>query len=129
MKRLVRDGIILNYPPARDTIVAFGDSLVYGQGSTKGNDFVSVLSQKLNRSIVNLGVPGDTTAMGVARLSTAVKFNPGIVLLLLGGNDTLRRVPVSETEAHLRTLITEFTRAGAVVVSIGVRGGGVRDRT
>jgi lysophospholipase L1-like esterase len=114
---------VTNYPPKNTTIVAFGDSLVYGQGSTKGNDFVSALASRIGRPIVNLGVPGNTTADGVARMKEVEKRDPGLVLLLLGGNDTLRRVDVPTTEANLRTLITTFQNKGAVVMFIGVRGG------
>ena len=114
---------VVNYPPRNDTVVAFGDSLVFGYGATSGNDFVSVLSRKLGRPILNFGVSGDTTAAGVARMDTVTKLNPGTVLLLLGGNDTLRRIPIATTEANLRTLITEFQKHGAMVVFIGVRGG------
>jgi lysophospholipase L1-like esterase len=34
-------------PTAGETIVAFGDSLVEGRGTTPGHDFVSVLSRRL----------------------------------------------------------------------------------
>ncbi len=117
------DDAITNYPPKNDTVVAFGDSLVYGQGSTKGNDFVSVLGRRIGRTIINLGVPGDTTKDGVVRMDDVGTHDPGLVLLLLGGNDTLRRVPITESEANLRTLITTFQGSGAVVMFIGVRGG------
>ncbi len=114
---------ITNYPPQSSTVVAFGDSLVSGVGATEGNDFVSQLSGKIGRPIMNMGVPGNTTADGVLRISDVIKKKPGIVLLLLGGNDTLRQIPITTTEANLRTLIEAFQKSGAVVVFIGVRGG------
>jgi acyl-CoA thioesterase I len=116
-------GDVRNYPPKNTRIVAFGDSLVFGQGSTEGNDFVSRLSAKAERPIVNLGVSGNTTGDGVIRMDEVTKLDPGLVLLLLGGNDTLRRIPIGTTEANLRTLIESFQSHGAVVVLIGVRGG------
>jgi lysophospholipase L1-like esterase len=118
---------ITNYPPKNQIIVAFGDSLVAGQGATPGNDFISELTRKLGRPIINLGVPGNTTADGVARIGDAEKQNPGIVLLLLGGNDSLRRIDVETTRSNLATLITRFQSKGAVVVLLGVRGGLIRD--
>ncbi len=118
---------VTNYPPKNNTIVAFGDSLVFGVGSTRGNDFVSVLGAALDRPILNLGVSGDTTADGILRMDTVTGEDPGIVLLLLGGNDYLRRIPEEETRANLETLITTFQKKGAVVVLLGVRGGILRD--
>ena len=46
---LVSGDDITNYPPKNEVIVAFGDSLVFGQGATEGNDFVSLLGQKLEK--------------------------------------------------------------------------------
>lgn len=119
--------LITNYPPKNNIIVAFGDSLVFGVGSTRGNDFVSVLGTTLDRPILNLGVSGNTTADGILRVDTVIEEDPGIVLLLLGGNDYLRRIPEEETRANLETLITTFQKKGAVVVLLGVRGGILRD--
>ncbi len=54
-------GEITNYPSSGTDIIAFGDSLVLGIGSTQGGGFVKMLSENLNISIINLGVSGDTT--------------------------------------------------------------------
>jgi lysophospholipase L1-like esterase len=116
-------GDIRNYPPKNARIVAFGDSLVFGQGATEGHDFVSELSTKIGRPIINLGVSGNTTADGVARIDDVLEVDPGLVLLLLGGNDTLRRIPVETTETNLRTIIERLEQNGSVVMFIGVRGG------
>ena len=117
------DLVIRNYPPQNSTIVAFGDSLIFGVGATNGNDFVSKLSVRIGRPILNLGVSGNTTADGVARMNDVEKIRPGLVLLLLGGNDTLRRIPIAETERNLRTLLMGFQKSGSVVMFLGVRGG------
>ncbi len=118
---------IKNYPPQGDTIVAFGDSLVQGVGATEGNDFVSVLAREIGKPIVNVGKSGDTTAMALARIDQALQHDPDIVLVLLGGNDYLRRVPKEETFANLGQIVTKFQEKGAVVLVLGVRGGLLRD--
>jgi len=118
---------IVNDPPKNETIVAFGDSLVAGVGATKGNDFVSLLSQKIRRPIINMGVPGDTTAQGVARLPRVLANDPGMVIILLGGNDYLQKIPREQTFENLRSIIAEVQKQGALVVLLGVRGGIVRD--
>jgi acyl-CoA thioesterase-1 len=107
-------------------IVAFGDSLVYGTGSS-GGGFVRMLEQQLGRPIENLGVPGDTTADGLARLDEALDHDPSVVILLLGGNDFLRQVPQDETFANLGTMIERLQADGAAVLLVGVRGGLLRD--
>ncbi len=118
---------ITNYPPKNEKIVAFGDSLVFGMGATSGHDFVSLLATKLNRDIVNLGVSGNTTADGIARMHEVLENDPGVIILLLGGNDYLRRLDETKTRANLSTLIETFQKQGAVVVLLGVRGGIIRD--
>lgn len=118
---------IKNYPPKDGPIVAFGDSLVAGTGSTFGNDFVSVLSTKIGESITNLGIPGDTTASGLSRLDSLLDEDPRIVILLLGGNDFIRKVPREETFSNLRLIINKIQAQGSVVILLGVRGGLISD--
>lgn len=119
---------IANYPSKGTDIIAFGDSLVEGVGSTNGGNFVSVLSQKIGQPIVNLGHSGDTTADGIARISQLDEYNPKVVLLLLGGNDHLRKIPIPDTHKNLATLIENIQARGSVVVLLGVRGGLFNDR-
>ncbi len=118
---------ITNYPPKNTKIVAFGDSLVFGYGATKNNDFISVLSRKLGRDIINLGVSGDTTEDGLSRIEKVLKEDPGTVILLLGGNDYLRRIPKEKTQENLGSLIETFIENGSVVILLGVRGGIILD--
>ena len=123
-----RNGEITNYPSRGTDIIAFGDSLVEGLGSTTGNDFVSLLSQKIGQPIVNLGHAGDTTVDGISRLSQLDEYNPKVVLLLLGGNDHLRKIPIADTFENLATLIENIQARGAVVLLLGVRGGLFNDK-
>ncbi len=121
------DEKITNYPPKNQKVVAFGDSLVEGVGSILGNDFVSVVGRKLDIEIVNKGKSGDTTKTALARVDDVLAEEPGIVIVLLGGNDALRRIPKKETFENLSTIIERFQTAGAVVVLLGVRGGILSD--
>ncbi len=121
------DTIITNYPPKNQKVVAFGDSLIEGVGSTAGNDFVSVLGRKFNIEIVNKGKSGDTTVSGLVRIDEVLAEEPGIVIMLLGGNDVLRRVSKKETFKNLSTIIERFQNDGAVVVLLGVQGGLLSD--
>ncbi len=118
---------IANTPPKNTRIVAFGDSLINGVGATAGNNFVSQTSRAIKIPIKNLGIPGNTTADGVARLGEVYAEDPGIVLVLLGGNDYLRKVPSEETWKNLDYIVKSLTDRGIVVVLLGVRGGLLRD--
>jgi lysophospholipase L1-like esterase len=116
-----------NYPPKNGPVLAFGDSLVVGVGSTPGNDLFSLLSKRINEPIENFGISGDTTAMGLARINTALAREPRVVIILLGGNDYIRRVAKKETFDTLRTIIQTFQKSGSVVLLLGVRGGLLSD--
>ena len=121
------EAAITNYPSDGTTVVAFGDSLVEGVGATEGNDFVSLVSQEIGEPIINLGVSGNTTELGLARLDEVLAKNPKIVILLLGGNDFIRRIPRATTESNLKVMIERIQAQGAIVLLLGVRGGILRD--
>ena len=114
---------ITNFPSSGTDIIAFGDSLVAGSGATSKNDFVSLLSRRTGRTIINLGVPGDTTADGLARIHELDRYHPKVVLLLLGGNDHLKRVPIQTTFQNLAKIIEYIHTRGAIVLLLGVKGG------
>jgi lysophospholipase L1-like esterase len=104
-------------PTAGDQVIAFGDSLVRGVGASPGGDLVSELSRRLGMPIVNAGRSGDTTTSALARLDQAVlSRQPRVVLVLLGGNDLLRRVPPDETIENLETIVARIRARGAAVV-------------
>ena len=117
------DAPIKNYPPKNHIVVAFGDSLVEGIGASAGNDFPAELGRNLGISIINKGKGGDTTQAGLLRLQSVLDENPGVVLVLLGGNDVIRRVPKQETFNNLGAIVERLEASGAVVILLGVRGG------
>jgi lysophospholipase L1-like esterase len=111
-------------PTAGQNIIAFGDSLVAGRGASAGRDFVSVLSARLGVPIINAGRSGDTTETALARVDRDVlSRNPRVVLVLLGGNDFLRRVPRQTTFANLATIVRRIRERGSAVVVVGVSAG------
>ncbi len=104
-----------------DIIVAFGDSLTHGTGASPDAAYPAVLAALTGRTVVNAGVPGETTADGLQRLpGVLAEHKPRLVLLGLGGNDLLRRVPEAKTENNLRLLVRTIRESGADVVLIGV---------
>src|SRR3954465_15023066 len=106
---------------ADDVVLAFGDSLTYGTGAAHEQSYPSVLGQLIQRPVVNAGVPGETTADGVARLPSVLEeVHPKIVLLCMGGNDMLRKMDRATTEANLRAMVQLAKQRGVAVVLIGV---------
>jgi len=110
---------------SRPAIVAFGDSLSAGFGLDAGQSFPDLMQQDLDRRglryrVVNMGISGDTTQDGLARMQLAIAEKPAIVLLELGGNDGLRGVPIAVTQQNLAEMIEAFQKSGARVVLAGM---------
>jgi acyl-CoA thioesterase I len=124
--------VAVETPPApqpvaddRRILVVFGDSLSAGAGLRPGESFPDDLQKTFDAEhlpwhVVNLGISGDTTEGGVARIDSATSLKPAIVLLELGGNDGLRGFPLKNTQANLDTMIVAFQGAGARVVLAGM---------
>lgn len=109
----------------RKVLVVFGDSISAGYGVPQGRSFPDDLQRQMDAGgyawrVVNLGISGDTTQGGVARLSTAIAAKPAMVLLELGGNDGLRGLPLAMTRMNLDQMIAAFERNGAKVVLAGM---------
>lgn len=127
---LSRSVKVVDQPEKGSAVIVFGDSLVTGYGvETIGDDFVSLLAKRSGRQIINAGANGDTTASALARIEDDVLArDPRIVVILLGGNDALRRVPVEDTFKNLGTIIDRIHEKGAAVVLVGVKGSLLGDR-
>lgn len=103
-------------------IIAFGDSLTAGYGAQAGEDYPSRLSALTGTTVINAGISGDTTEAALARLDADVlSRDPRIVIVGLGGNDFLRGVPISTTEANLGTIIRRIHDSHAMVILLGYR--------
>ncbi len=118
-----KDAHITNAPPKGGTVVAFGDSLIMGVGATSGNDFVSRTSRAIGIPISNVGLSGDTTRAALDRTDEVLTRKPHVVLISLGGNDAIKKIPKEETERNLVTIVRRFQAEGAVTILLGVRGG------
>jgi len=112
---------IKNATPEGDNIICFGDSLTYGTGASPGMDYPSQLSAMTGQTIINAGVPGDTTGSALKRLENDVlSDSPKIVLITLGGNDLKNKVPREKAFENLRRIIELIQEKGALVVVGGI---------
>ncbi len=107
--------------PLNAVIVAFGDSLTYGTGVTRQDSYPAVLETLIHRRVINAGVPGEQSIGGVARLpGVLANFHPQLVILCLGGNDSIKRLPADITEKNLQKMVDMIKQAHAEVVMLAV---------
>ncbi|MFC0576800.1 arylesterase [Paraburkholderia solisilvae] len=111
---------------AKRVIVVLGDSLSAEYGLPRDTGWVELMrrrlaDQRLDYSVANASISGDTTSGGRARLPVLLaRLKPSVVIVELGANDALRGVPLSTTEDNLRTIIEQAQQAQAQVVLIGM---------
>lgn len=99
--------------PTTSNIVILGDSLTYGTGAGKGEDYASILASDTGWNVINAGVPGNTTSDGLARLTDFLDAHKtgeqkiDFLIIELGGNDFLKRVPEEETVRNLKAILMQ----------------------
>jgi len=104
-----------------EIILAFGDSLTVGVGTSEAYNYPSVLEEISNRKVVAAGVSGEETAQGLKRLPHVLdEFQPGSVILLEGGNDILRNRSMHNIKQNLAAMIEQIKSRNIDVVLIGV---------
>jgi lysophospholipase L1-like esterase len=100
--------------PAGSKVLALGDSLTAPHGVKPGEDWPTLLAQKTGWVVINAGVSGDTSAGALTRLPALLdEHQPQLVLVSLGGNDMLRKVPSAQTVANLGSLLDLIKARGA----------------
>ena len=106
-------------------LIAFGDSLTHGFGLEQGTGFVPQLQSWLdergeNVTVINMGVSGDTTEGGRARLGWALGDGADALILELGGNDLLRGIDPARSRENLDAMLTELAGLGVPVLLAGL---------
>jgi len=106
--------------PAGSKVLALGDSLTAPHGVKPGEDWPTLLGQKTGWVVINAGISGDTSAGALARLPALLdEHQPQLVLVSLGGNDMLRKIPQAQTVANLGRMLdlAKGSGAGAVLLA------------
>lgn len=107
--------------PAGSAVLALGDSLTWGTGAAPETSYPAVLQGLTGWRIANAGVPGDTSAGALARLPGLLQEGaPQLVLVSIGGNDFLRRLPESDTRRHIQAICEQIRASGAQTLLIAV---------
>ena len=105
--------------PPGTVVLALGDSLTAGYGLDPEQAWPALLAGKTGWRIVNGGVSGDRTADALARLPALLDGQaPKLVLVTLGGNDMLRKLPEGQTRGNLERILALADAHGARTVLV-----------
>ena len=110
----------------RRLVLVLGDSLSAEYGLKRGAGWVELMGRRLAErkppaEVVNASISGETTAGGRTRIGPLLqKHRPSLVIVELGGNDALRGLDLTATEANLRAITAAARNAGARVLLLGM---------
>ncbi|MEP7181997.1 MAG: GDSL-type esterase/lipase family protein [Betaproteobacteria bacterium] len=102
--------------PPGSAVLVIGDSITNGYGVDPAAAWPALLAERTGWRVTAVGVNGDRASGGRARLPALLDDEvPALVIIELGGNDLLQRVPAAETVADLDAMIEAARSKGARV--------------
>lgn len=103
--------------PPGTRVLALGDSLTAAHGVAPDEAWPPLLAKRTGWVVTNAGISGDTTGGALQRLPGLLEeHTPALVLVTLGGNDMLRRLPQAQTVANLGQILALVKARGAKAV-------------
>ncbi len=105
---------------AGNTVLALGNSLTYGYGASPAESYPAQLQKLTGWDIINGGISGDTSAQALSRLPALLQRKPKLVLISIGGNDFLRKLPEAETRNNIAETIESVQKENIPTVLVGV---------
>lgn len=115
---------IKNADSAGRNIICFGDSITYGYGVERGEDYPAELEKLIGISVKNAGVDGDTTPEALQRLEQDVlSGDPYLVIVEFCGNDFLHKIPRDTTVNNICQIVRLIQAKGAMVAVVDISAG------
>jgi len=107
-------------------IVAFGDSNTAGFRVLNEHAYPAILQRTLRAKghdvrVLNSGVSGETSSMGLGRLDRAVPHGTKIAIVFFGRNDVRWGVPPENLRANVDTILKKLRARNIKVLLIGLR--------
>jgi len=113
-------------------IVAFGDSLTAGLDVNLKDSYPSLLQTILNNNpeyknynltftVINMGVSGESSSGGLARVDFVLEQKPNLVLMGLGANDMLRNTDPAFTLSNIDSIVQKIVSSQTPLVLLGIQ--------
>lgn len=102
-------------------VVALGDSVTAAYGVPPGKSYPDFLEEYLYDSgypyrVLNFGRNGATTSYGVVSLLAIERRGPALVIVMLGANDKIGGMPISQTATNLDQIVSSLQGSGSEVI-------------
>lgn len=99
-------------------LICLGDSLTYGYGVRRAEAWPSIVREKTNWDVLNVGVNGDTAGGMLIRFNamTELKPNNSVVFVMGGYNDILYCANADVAKASMGALIQQIAAKGFIPV-------------
>ncbi len=78
-------------------------------------------TEKIDASLQNASISGETTSGGLSRLPKLLQQQPSVVVIELGANDGLRGLSLNATESNFNAMIAAAQKAHAKVLLVGMQ--------
>jgi acyl-CoA thioesterase I len=123
---LVACGSIVGARAEPVKIVAFGDSNTAGFRVMSDHAYPAQLERALRAKgydvhVLNSGISGDTSSMGLARIDRAVPPGTHIAIVYFGRNDVRWGVEPAKFRANIEAIVKQLRARGIQVLLIGLR--------
>jgi len=100
------------------SIVCIGDSLTFGYGVNKSENWVSIVSKRIKEKMINKGIPGDTTSEMKKRfIKDVVNYKPSNVLIMGGTNDIFLKMSIDIVLYNIKNMV-EICEINSIVPTI-----------
>ncbi len=87
-------------------VICIGDSITRGFGVRNQDSWLYKANQELDATIINHGIPGDTTGGMLARFhGTVLKESPRVVMIMGGGNDFRAGCPPYIAQSNVMSMV------------------------
>ena len=110
---------------ATPVVTLFGDSIAAGYGLAASDGLAAQLQAALAELgivalVRNAGIPGDSSAGGLARLGGSVRKDTAVCIVEFGGNDRRLGFPETLTRDSLDAIVKQLKDRGASVILAGL---------
>lgn len=112
-----------------NVIVAFGDSLTAGKGAGGEFTYPAVLAKLSGKTVLNMGLSGETAAHAPQRLPEVLAARPQMVLIEFGANDYMRSLSRQTAVNAVAQIVDAVQAAGAIAVIVDTGGPGMGEYT